>query len=1087
MRGPDMPTGGRRRASQFSMPTQARARAGSPHIGGPERFSLANWSVSTRLAALCAMASVLGLVFGGLRISDTVGTSNAYAHTVQLAIVGSKVTKLAQALEDERDIFTGVTALTMLQADTESPGAAPVGSTVLDALNGRLTTEQAELSTAEGATDRAARSAAAAIEGIDSAGAGFPASIQAKAAVALKQIAYITNPNGFPAGLRVTVKQLQSGIPPEMPIDLIGSYSGVLRLLFALDDEITTGSGDVELGYDVRSLSALSESEDQASQQRAILYGALIDSSLSDAGTGKGSNNVGGPTALSNFGGLDAFITAQDLQSDYQQAFEAVAAPALTAALLTNNAGSTQGAAALIEGLVTTGGDPTVIFPMGQAKMSIGFTLPSEAPAGWYFDMSATIDGMRSIDNQLVGVIVARSQLLQHQAFESAVITALATVLAVLLVLLAAAFVARSMVNPLRRLQRDALEIATVKLPERVAAAASGNDLSEEDQAGFDHVEPIGVQSTDEIGAVARAFDQVHAEAVRLAGTEAQLRSNLNAMFISLSRRSVPLIDRLSRMIDNFEQNENDPDQLSHLFSMDHLVTRMRRNSENLLVLAGEEPVRKWSEPVPLTDVARAAAAEIEQYGRVALTVQPGIMVSGQATADVVHLLAELLENATLFSPRDTQVQAIAADAPGGGVLIEIRDVGVGVSTGRLAEMNWRLDHPPGVDVSVSRHMGLFAVSRLAARRGIRVRLRAGAPQGLTALVWLPGTLTSREQPPAVGMHSRPHLDSGTHPAELAFADSSALPDGPAELAQRTYGRQGGQGGRHRLSLLASAQAEAANERSSAGRQQAIAGGQQQGTTGGYQQQQAVAGGQPQQATTGGQPQQRSVWFAAKKPSSASGQTQADADADAGAGAGAPASAGNGVGQADADWGAARPLSAGAHYAGTYSAELAARAGDGEGGEPPQVAHTRAGLPLRVPQAISGSTGQPAGNDSAADDVSALGTPPGTGAQTASHAFSATGAQRQVSQQMPLRRRSPEAARNRLAGFQLGSHDAAQAAAQAAAKPTVQPGNGQSGNGQPGNGQPGNGQPGNGQPGNGQGWAAFSRGDETPYPPPQSR
>ena len=335
-------------------------------------------------------------------------------------------------------------------------------------------------------------------------------------------------------------------------------------------------------------------------------------------------------------------------------------------------------------------------------------------------------------------------------------LTAVVTVAVVLLVLLATALVARSMVNPLRRLQTDALEIASVRLPARVAAAASGTDLAEADPASFGYVEPIGVQGTDEIARVARAFDQVHAEAVRLAGTEAQLRSNLNTMFISLSRRSVPLIDRLSRMIDNLEQNEADSEQLSHLFSMDHLVTRMRRNSENLLVLAGEEPVRKWSEPVPLGDVARAASAEIEQYGRVSLTVQPGIMVSGQAAADIVHLLAELIENATLFSPRENQIQVSVGDSPGGGVLVEVRDEGVGVSPGpaRGDELAAR---PPARRRRVGvRHMGLFAVSRLAARHGIRVRLRAGSPQGLTALVWLPGNLTSREQPLTVGMHSRP-------------------------------------------------------------------------------------------------------------------------------------------------------------------------------------------------------------------------------------------------------------------------------------------------------------------------------------------
>ena len=152
---------------------------------------------------------------------------------------------------------------------------------------------------------------------------------------------------------------------------------------------------------------------------------------------------------------------------------------------------------------------------------------------------------------------------------------------------------------------------------------------------------------------------------------------------------------------------------------MDHLVTRMRRNSENLLVLAGEEPVRKWSEPVPLADVARAATSEIEQYGRVALTVQPGIMVSGQAAADVVHLLAELIENATMFSPRDTQVQLTGQEVSTGGVLLEVRDDGIGIPPTRLAEMNWRFDNPPlRRRVGVQAHGAVRGIPAGGAARG---------------------------------------------------------------------------------------------------------------------------------------------------------------------------------------------------------------------------------------------------------------------------------------------------------------------------------------------------------------------------------
>src|ERR1700728_3915614 len=299
MRGPDTPTGGRRRASQISMAAQAGARAGIPHDGEPRRFSLANWSVSTRLAALCAMASVLGLVFGGLRISSAVYTSDAYAHTAQLAVIGSKITALAQGMEDERDLTVGLMALRQLQSNAEGDNSTgtKAGPQVLATLNTDLTQEQAELASAERTTNGAAATAQAAVEGI---GAGFPASIQAKATNVLRQIAFIPQ-------LRLEISGTQSVQALEQPSQLIGSYSGILTILFTLDNEIATGSGDVALGDDVRALGALSEAEDQASQQRAILYGALLESALPDAGTNAGQNPanpappqdyVTGPTAL---------------------------------------------------------------------------------------------------------------------------------------------------------------------------------------------------------------------------------------------------------------------------------------------------------------------------------------------------------------------------------------------------------------------------------------------------------------------------------------------------------------------------------------------------------------------------------------------------------------------------------------------------------------------------------------------------------------------------------------------------------------------------------------------------------------------
>ena len=772
----------------------------------PGRLSISNWPVSARLVAVFVVASLTGLVFGGLRVADAVQAANGYERTAQLADLGKQVTLLAQDLENERDHTVGVEALSALQMHA---GEAHAGPSVVASLNKARNAEEAQLGRAQRATSAAAGPVSRMAQAVI-ADAAFPVSVQNGANNVIAQLDDIN-------ALRVEVL----GQTPPL---IINDYSGTLSDLFALNAEVSSSSGDALLSNDVGALGSLSRAKDQASQQRAIIYAVFTESGLNDAGggqptkanpTGAPYNNLTGGQALNFAGGLQALSIAQFLQLTDLQSFQAAATLPESEAFLSAVSGNKVQTAENVNSMLTAAnGDPRAIFPQ-VTELSPGFR-PTTTPALWFADQTEVVNAMRSVESQMTAQIVARSQQLQHRAFESALVTSVATVGFILLVLGATVLVGRTLVNPLRRLQADALEIAAVRLPARVAAAASGGA---EPVEGTVVVEPIGVQSTDEIGRVARAFDQVHAEAVRLAGTEAQLRGSLNAMFISLSRRSVPLIDRLGRMIDAMEQNEDDPDRLANLFSMDHLVTRMRRNSENLLVLAGEEPVRKWTESVPLTDVARAAASEIEQYSRVALAVQPGIMISGQAAADVVHLLAELIENATLFSPQSTQVRVTVMELSSGGVLVEVRDDGVGVSPNRLADMNWRLDHPPMVDVSISRHMGLYAVARLAARHGIRVKLRPGAPQGLSALVWLPGTLAKREAGTSttVDSHARAALGVDT--------------TGPLPVFRPTGPNRQLTGRRHRGGV-------------------------------------AVADQQPVAVARGGQGTRPAAWFTAKRPSS---------------------------------------------------------------------------------------------------------------------------------------------------------------------------------------------------------------------------
>jgi signal transduction histidine kinase len=384
------------------------------------------------------------------------------------------------------------------------------------------------------------------------------------------------------------------------------------------------------------------------------------------------------------------------------------------------------------------------------------------------------VSSLHAVEQGLMSSVIGQSGALRGRALTAALLEGFAVILVLALALLFTLALGRSMTRPLHQLRTGALEVAGVRLPEtvRLMSGGGGGETPLE-------VTPIDVDSTDEIGEVARAFDQVHREAVRLAANEAALRGNINAMFVNLSRRSQTLVERQIRLIDDLEQGEQDSERLANLFQMDHLATRMRRNSENLLVLAGHELSRRWSEPVALVNVLRAAVSEIEHYERVIPDMQPGISVRGQAVNDVVHLLSELAENATTFSPAETLVHVSGYSLNSGGVLLDITDQGVGMGAEEMAHANWRLDNPPVVDVAVSRRMGLFVVARLAARHGIHVRLRPASKGGLTALVWLPDEVVTRETPASL-VDLRP-LGAGSPAAATPWMETGLAVEGTDE------------------------------------------------------------------------------------------------------------------------------------------------------------------------------------------------------------------------------------------------------------------------------------------------------------------
>ncbi|MGW5266969.1 sensor histidine kinase [Microbispora sp. NPDC004025] len=502
---------------------------------------------------------------------------------------------------------------------------------------------------------------------------------------------------------------LDTQLPPLRGIE---KYRLVTDDLLKLYDAAGQGVPDEGLYASIKALGALARAKEAVSEQRALLAAGLVRQRLDQAE-------------------LDAFTGAVAREQSELAAFTAVA---------------TTDERQLYNDTVTDQKVDRARFFIDRALYLVrsGQSIRNLSGRGtdadlWFDAISEQANLMRDVTDGLTRSIVSRSAALQSSDRNVAVLSISMVVVVLLLVLLITAVMARSLVRPLRRLRSEALEVAGHRLPTLVQRLRE----SEGGAAGQAEVQPIGVVSADEIGEVARAFDEVHREAIRLAGDEARLRSNVNAMFVNLSRRTQTLVERQITLIDGLEQGEQDEQRLGDLFKLDHLATRMRRNSENLLVLAGQEPARRWSRPVEITDVIRASLSEVEGYERVVLNFPGDVSIVGQAVNDVIHLLAELVENALSFSPRDTRVVVSGNRIDGGGVMVSITDSGIGMTPEEIGQANWRLANPPVVDVSVSRRMGLFVVGRLALRNGIRVQLRPHDGGGLTAMVLLPESIIS--------------------------------------------------------------------------------------------------------------------------------------------------------------------------------------------------------------------------------------------------------------------------------------------------------------------------------------------------------
>jgi signal transduction histidine kinase len=406
------------------------------------------------------------------------------------------------------------------------------------------------------------------------------------------------------------------------------------------------------------------------------------------------------------------------------------------------------------------------------------------------------------------GVALAKAELASDQQFGRSAWTRVAVtsgigLVALLLTIMMTTLVARGIIRRLRGLERSALALAEHQLPDVIARLRRGEDVDVAHEAPplqtsagsspHGRISPDGTSpgrmSRDEIGRVGASFDLVRQTAIRAAVEEASLRRGLNDMFRNLARRSQSLLHRQLALLDQMERRATDPEALDDLFQLDHLTTRMRRHAEGLVILSGAPPGRGWSSPVRMVDVMRGAIAEVEDYARVAVATRTQAALSGPAVADVIHLLAELIENAATLSPPYTSVR-VSGEVVASGFAIEVEDRGLGMSPERLGEFNERLTSAPEFNPADSEQLGLFVVSQLARRHSIQVALKTSPYGGITAVVLIPAHLVVTEEafrtglpgaPAAIAM--APLATSGTHRAAAELTGpAGALAPGLAEL-----------------------------------------------------------------------------------------------------------------------------------------------------------------------------------------------------------------------------------------------------------------------------------------------------------------
>jgi signal transduction histidine kinase len=621
--------------------------------------------------------------------------------------------------------------------------------------------------------------------------------------------------NALPAEQAETYIWLLSGRPAAKSA-LVATRESITKVLPAAEAALAAGgqlsaASKTNLSAfeaDLRGLPGIRQSVDAGTMTPAAAfqaYGVIIEAQFqlyyaeslhqgtSLQGTGIGSTDAGLATELLSGEStlVDGALTIGSgrLDTATQQLFIAIATKRQ---LLTNQALS------LLPPALSTPLAATVALPAYQQFQAMESQVMAHEGSG---PLPLTAKGWEATSGAVLGSLVknettnaaqsaATSSAASSGLFTEAIVAGGVGLLAVLVSVFMVVWFGRKITGDLGRLHASVRGMAEERLPRVVDRLRRGEgvDVLAESPAPDS-------SSIREVSQIAESFGTVQEAAVAAAVEQARLRKGVNQVFLNISMRNQSLLHRQLGMLDSMERRTSEPGALADLFRLDHLTTRMRRHAEGLIILSGSTPGRGWREPVPVVDVLRAAVAEVEDYVRVDVLSESRDLVAGNAVSDVIHLVAELVENAAVFSPPNTRIE-VRADRAGTGLVTEIEDRGLGLSQDELDDINRRLASPPEFDLANSDQLGLFVVSRLAVRHAIKVSLRQSVYGGTTAILLLPFGVVVREEEAAALAH--PAGQPGDQAGVVPEAGAAVAPPGAAG-PHSPFGATG----RHRLASAA--------------------------------------------------------------------------------------------------------------------------------------------------------------------------------------------------------------------------------------------------------------------------------------------